>query len=101
MHELFQACSSHRQPSASQTKLFPAVVFFFTKLRETNRTQQVTIVFNVNQYLFFNIESIPQLDKTLGRTGAGQDSWPNWTNLKGLHIGKGFVENKRFFTCDT
>ena len=24
---------------------------------------------------------------------AGQDSWPNWTNLKGLHSGRGFVEH--------
>ena len=30
---------------------------------------------------------------------AGQDSWPNWTNLKGLHCGRGFVGNKQFFTC--
>ena len=29
---------------------------------------------------------------------AGQDSWPNWTNLKGLHSGRGFLGNKRFFT---
>ena len=32
---------------------------------------------------------------------AGQDSWPNWTNLKGLHSGRAFVGNKRFFTCGT
>ena len=31
----------------------------------------------------------------------GQDSWPDWTNLKGLHSGRGFVGNKRFFTCGT
>ena len=44
-------------------------------------------------------EGIPQLDKTFGR--AGQDSWPNWTILKGLHSGRGFLGNKRFFTCGT
>ena len=32
---------------------------------------------------------------------AGQDSWPNWTNLKGLQSGRGFLGNKRFFTCGT
>ena len=32
---------------------------------------------------------------------SGQDSWPNWTNLKGLQSGRGFVGNKRFFTCGT
>ena len=26
---------------------------------------------------------------------AGQDSWPNWTNLKGLHSGRGFLGNKK------
>ena len=31
---------------------------------------------------------------------AGQDSWPNWTNLKGLHSGRGFLGSKRFFTCE-
>ena len=52
---LFRAFSSHRQPSASLTKLFPSCgVFFIAKLRETNRTQHVTVVFNVNQFLFFN-----------------------------------------------
>ena len=30
-----------------------------------------------------------------------QDSWPNWTNLKGLHSGRVFVGKKRFFTCGT
>ena len=34
---LFRAFSSHRQPSASLTKLFPSCFFFITKLRETNR----------------------------------------------------------------
>ena len=28
-----------------------------------------------------------------------QLSWQNWTNLKGLHSGRGFPGNKRFFTC--
>ena len=32
---------------------------------------------------------------------AGQDSWPNWTNLEGLHSGRGFLGNKRLFTCGT
>ena len=32
---------------------------------------------------------------------AGHDSWPNWTNLKGLQSGRGFLGNKRFFTCGT
>ena len=45
--------------------------FFITKLRETNRTQHITIVFNVNQFQSFYslVAGIPQLDKTLGRTG--------------------------------
>ena len=48
---LFRAFSSHRQPSASLTKLFPSCCgFFITKIRETNRTQHVTIVFNVTQF---------------------------------------------------
>ena len=29
-------------------------VFFITKLRETNRTQHVTIIFNVNHFLYPN-----------------------------------------------
>ena len=32
---------------------------------------------------------------------VGQDSWPNRTNLEGLHSGRGFVGNKQFFTCGT
>ena len=53
------------------------------------------MLINFNLFILL-IEGIPQLDKTLGRTGqsyspAGQDSWPNWTNLKGLHSGRGFL----------
>ena len=52
---LIRAFSSHRQPSASLTKLLPSCCgFFIKKLRETNRIQYVTIVFNVNQFLFFS-----------------------------------------------
>ena len=52
---LFRAFSSHWQPSASLTKLFPSCFFFFiTELRETNRIQHVTIIFNVNQILYPN-----------------------------------------------
>ena len=32
---------------------------------------------------------------------VGQDSWPNWTNLKGLHSDRGLQGNKRFFPCNT
>ena len=42
----------------------------------------------------------PQLLKQ-SYSPAGLDSSPNWTNLKGLHSGRGFVGNKQFFTCGT
>ena len=46
---LFRAFSSHRQPSASLTKSFPSCCgFFITNFRQTNRTQHVTIIFNVD-----------------------------------------------------
>ena len=68
----FELLALIRSPQLLSQSYSPGVVFFFiTKLRETNRTQHVTIVFNVNQFLSFYslIEGIPQLDKTLGRTG--------------------------------
>ena len=80
---LFRAFSSHRQPSAIFSKVFPSCNFLLHN--DDKQTQHVTIVFNVNQfYSFFSfVEGIPQLDKTLGRTGltAEQTSWPNWQTL--------------------
>ena len=44
---LLRAFSSHRQPSASLTKLFPSCNFLLHN--DDKQTQLVTIVFNVNQ----------------------------------------------------
>ena len=82
-----------------QQSYSPAVFFFFIiKLQETNRTQHVTIIFNVNQILYPNQVILLLLPVLFP---AGQNSWPNWNNLKSLHSGRGFVGNKRFFICGT
>ena len=79
---LFRAFSSHRQPSASPTKLFPSCCGFLLQNYEKQTEHNMSQLFSM--LILF-----------------GQDSWPNWTNLKGLHSGRGFLGNKRFFTRGT
>ena len=53
---LFRAFSSHRQPSASLTKLFPSCCVFFLLQNYDKQTEHMSqnFVFKVNQFLFFN-----------------------------------------------
>ena len=104
---LFRAFSSHRQPSASLTKLFPSCNFLLHN--DDKQTQHVTIVFklfsmliNCNVFiLWLKVFPADQTSWPNSYSPAGQDSWPNWTNLKGLHSGREFLGNKQFFTCGT
>ena len=50
MHRAGQRCFELLALIGSPQLLF----FFITKLRETNRTQHITIIFNVNQILYPN-----------------------------------------------
>ena len=105
MHRARQGCFELLLSSAAlsfSNKVIPQLLCFFFITKFEKQTEHMSQLFSMLINFYSLIEGIPQLDKTLSRTGqTWTRHWPNWTNLKGLLSGRGFVGNKRFFTCGT
>ena len=65
---LFRAFSSHRQPSASLTKLFPSCCVFLLQNYDKQTEHNMSQLFSILIYFYPLVKGISQLDKTLGRT---------------------------------
>ena len=70
---LFRAFSSHRQPSASLTKLFPSCCGFLLQNYEKQTEHNMSQLFSMLINFYSLIKGIPQLDKTLVRLLAELD----------------------------